>query len=382
MTATPCATAVLKLLRNSVKALPLYDPGADPEQVARRSAHPLLKLSNNENPLGVAPAALAALEQLSARSYSRYPDPACQHLRRALGEHLDSDPECLIVGNGSENLLELLCLAFLDPADRVVTQSPCFGLHEIFPLMMAAQVVKVASNPDFSCNLDAWQTALATPTKMLLISNPSNPLGTIFDHQAFTRLIDSAPDDTLLVIDEAYYEFASADADFPDALRTLRNQSRPWIVLRTFSKAYGLAGLRVGYGIASDASLVQALDRVRTPYNINQAAQHAALAALGDPQHVQRSQAFAAQAREPLQRALIAAGLRVAPSRTNFLFIDTGVDALEVNRRLLDEAIIIKAWREPGYQSCIRMSLGQPADNLRFLEGLQRAVAALRCTSP
>lgn len=378
MTPSP-STAVLNLLRSSVKALPVYDPGADPQQVALRCPDkPLLKLSNNENPLGIAPAALAALEQLPADAYSRYPDPASQRLRRALGEQLDSDPECLIIGNGSENLLELLCLAFLDPTDRVVTQSPCFGLHEIFPLMMAAQVIKVAANPDFSCNLAAWQSALALPTKMLLVSNPSNPLGTIFDQQAFAQLIDSAPDDSLLVIDEAYYEFACAAPDFPDALRLLRAQPRPWIILRTFSKAYGLAGLRVGYGIASDPSLVQALDRVRTPYNINLAAQHAALAALGDQQHVQRSRAFAEQAREPLIAQLTAAGFKVAPSRTNFLFIDTGVDAQEVNRRLLDQAIIIKAWREPGYERCIRMSLGLPEDNARFLAGLLDAVAARR----
>lgn len=373
------SAAVLKLLRPSVQALPLYDPGADPEQVAQHCAgQPLLKLSNNENPLGVAPAALAVLRDYRPELLGLYPDPACLALRHALGERLDTHPSQLIIGNGSENLLELLCLAFLDPGDRVVTQSPCFGLHEIFPLMMAAQVTKVAPHPDFSCNLGAWRSALAGPSKMLLISNPSNPLGTIFDQQALAQLIGAAASDTLLVIDEAYYEYACADPDFPEVLGLLRAQHRPWIVLRTFSKAYGLAGLRVGYGIASDASLVAALDRVRTPYNINQLAQQAALAALGDPQHVARSRAFAAQVRAPMIEALGAAGFRVAPSRTHFLFIDTGVDAQEVNRRLLAQAMIIKAWREPGYETCIRMTLAQPDDNARVLAGLQQAVQALR----
>lgn len=372
-------TAVLKLLRPSVKALPVYDPGADPDRIrATAAGQRVLKLSNNENPLGISPAAARAINDYPVAALGLYPDPASTRLRQELGRRSDIDPARIIIGNGSENLLELLCLAFLDPGERVVTQSPCFGLHEIFPLMMAAQVSKVAPKPDFSFDIRAWQSALSTPTKMLLISNPSNPLGSIFDRWEFARLIDSAPLETLLVIDEAYYEFACDDPTFPEALRVLHDQPRPWIVLRTFSKAYGLAGLRVGYGLASDTSLIEALDRVRTPYNINQLAQQAALAALSDSEHRQRSHDFAAQQREHLVRELTAAGFRVAPSLTNFLFIDTGLDAQEVARQLLKDAIIVKPWREAGYETFIRMSLGQIEDNDLFLAGLKRAVQRLR----
>jgi histidinol-phosphate aminotransferase len=362
------------LIRPSVRDLPLYDPGADPQSLTTPD---VAKLSNCENPLGISPAAARVIAACSGIGLERYPDPTGKALRRVLGERLDIDPARIILGNGSENILELLCLAFLDPGERVVTQQPCFGLHEIFPRMMAARVDKVSANPDFSFNPDAWQTALAQPTKMLLVSTPSNPVGTALSDPELRCLVDSAGQDTVLVIDEAYYEFATGQAD---ALAILSAQPRPWIVLRTFSKAYGLAGLRVGYGIASHPELIDALHRVRTPYNVNQLAQEAAMAAWLDHEHLARSKAFVETERQRLGDALTAAGLRVAPSQANFLFIDTGCNGLQVVDELLKDGIIVKAWRGPAYANFIRASLGLEAQNDRLLTCLLRAIATLAPT--
>ncbi|MFO2465971.1 histidinol-phosphate transaminase [Pseudomonas sp. 15FMM2] len=361
------------LIRPNIRRLPLYDPGADAQQVALRpGVHAVAKLSNCENPLGISPAAAQVIAGHGGQGLERYPDPTGQALRQLLGERLDVDPSRLVLGNGSENILELLCLALLDPADRVVTQQPCFSLHESLPLMMGAQVDKVPLNDDFSFNLDAWAKALALPAKMLMLSTPSNPVGTSLSTAQLSALVAAARPDTLLVIDEAYFEFTE---DSADALAILAAQSRPWIVLRTFSKAYGLAGLRVGYGIASDARLIEALHRVRTPYNVNQLAQDAARAALLDCAHVARSRAFVITERQRLSQALRAAGFRVAPSQANFLFVDTGCNALQVVEELLKDGIIVKAWREPGYTRFIRVSIGLEPQNECFLASLQRAVA-------
>lgn len=365
------AHRVEALVRPSVRRLPLYDPGADPHQLGTPT---VIKLSNCENPLGMSPAAAAMLAHHGGAGLERYPDPSGRALRHLIGGQLDVDPARVILGNGSENILELLCLALLDPEDRVVTQQPCFSLHESLPLMMGATVDKVPLNPDFSVNLQAWATALEQPAKLLMLSTPCNPVGTALSSAELTALVAAAHPDTLLVIDEAYFEFVE---DAADALAILDAQSRPWIILRTFSKSYGLAGLRIGYGIASHRSLIDALHRVRTPYNVNQPAQEAAKAAWLDPQHVIRSREFVAIERQRLTQGLQAAGFRVAPSQANFLFIDTACNALEVVDELLKDGIIVKAWREPGYTSFIRVSLGLAQQNQAFLASLQRAVATL-----
>ncbi|WP_421527311.1 histidinol-phosphate transaminase [Pseudomonas brenneri] len=359
------------LVRPSVRRLPLYDPGADPRKLGTPT---VTKLSNCENPLGMSPAAAAALARQGGAGLERYPDPSGRALRLLIGGQLDIDPARIILGNGSENILELLCLALLDPQDRVVTQQPCFSLHESLPLMMGAQVDKVSLNDDFSLNLPAWTAALQPPAKMLMLSTPCNPVGTALSSVELTELVAAAHPDTLLVIDEAYFEFVE---DGADALAILGAQTRPWIILRTFSKAYGLAGLRIGYGIASHPSLIDALHRVRTPYNVNQPAQEAAQAAWLDQAHVVRSREFITIERQRLALGLQAAGFRVAPSQANFLFVDTACNALEVVEELLKDGIIVKAWREPGYTGFIRVSLGLVEQNQAFLASLQRAVAAL-----
>ncbi|NLU79188.1 histidinol-phosphate transaminase [Micromonospora sp. HNM0581] len=370
------AVTSASVVREVVAGLPAYDPGADPDAVAACSgtAH-VIKLSNNESPFGCSPLATEAVRRRLDSSVSRYPDPTGRRLAEAIGERLAVPAERIVLGNGSENILELLCQAVLDPGDLVTTQAPGFSLHEIFPRMVGARVEKVPVTAAFGFDPSAWRDALAAGPKLIFLANPCNPTGAILSIGELEHLVAETPQSALLVLDEAYCEFARPDPSYPDGLAVLREQHRPWIVLRTFSKAYGLAGVRVGYGVASDDALVEALDRVRAPYNVNQLAQDAAVAALGDHAHlaetVRRTGVEIVRVADRLREA----GFRVAPSSANFVFIDTGHRSDWVAQELHRLGIVVKAWREPGYETFIRASLSLPEDNDFFVRCLMRICA-------
>ncbi|MEG1455718.1 MAG: aminotransferase class I/II-fold pyridoxal phosphate-dependent enzyme, partial [Comamonas sp.] len=260
-------------------------------------------------------------------------------LREALAARHVVAPAQLVLGNGSEDILQMLCQAFTGHGDVVLTQRPAFGLHEIYPRMMGATVELVELTADLELDLHAWCTALQRAPKLAFIANPSNPVGCMWTAEQFARLLEAADARTLLVIDEAYVEYASLTPGYPDTLALLQGCGKPWIVLRTFSKAWGLAGLRVGYGVAGEEQTIALLDRVRTPFNVNQAAQTAALAALKDEAYMRRSVQATVAERDPLADRLRAAGLRVAPSATNFLFVDVGRDASVVAEGLLARGV-------------------------------------------
>lgn len=364
------ASAIRDLVRPEVPGLPPYNAGLSSEAVrARYGVDQIARLASNENPFGASPTVARALADLALR-VGTYPDANCTALRAAIAQRTGAGAEQIVIGNGSESILQMLCQAFLSPGDRVLTQRPAFGLHEIYPRMMGAQVELLALTPSLEFDLDAWCEALSRGPKIAMLANPSNPVGCMFDAPAFDRLLSATPAGTLLVIDEAYYEYALLAKGFPDALAALRAQQRPWIVLRTFSKAWGLAGLRVGYGIASDASLIQWLDRVRTPFNVNEAAQAAALAAWGDAPHMARAVAETVAQRGVMEARLRAMGLRFAPSAANFVFIDLARPNGPVNEALLARGIIVKPWKEPGFETFIRVSVGAPDENQRFLHAL------------
>ena len=364
---------IRRIARPEARDLPAYNAGLSSDAVRQRfGLDTIARLGSNENPFGPSPAVGAALRDM-ADAIGQYPDANSTALRAAIAARTGVEPADIVVGNGSENLLELLCLAFLSPGDRVVTLLPSFGLHEIFPRMMGAQVDMVPVTDAMEFDVDAWCAALgggARPPKMAILSNPSNPVGCMLDADAFDRVVRAAPTETLLVIDEAYYEYARLTPGFPDALTRLRAQERPWIVLRTFSKAWGLAGLRVGYGLASHAELVRMLDRVRTPFNVNLAAQRAALAAWTDADHMEKTVRETVAQREILRTQLRDLGVTVAPSAANFLFVDLRRANGPVAEALLARGIIVKPWKEAGYEHFIRVSVGAAADNRLFVAAL------------
>lgn len=373
----PTATALTptdRLARPEVRGLPAYNAGLSSALVRERyGVDRVARLASNENPFGASPAVARALASL-ATEVSTYPDASCTALRVAIAQHTGVSADRIVVGNGSENLLEVICQALLSPGDGVTTMIPSFGLHEIYPRMMGAWVDMVPVTPALEFDVPAICASLARGPKLLMVSNPSNPVGCTLDTASFLKMIDAAPAESVLIIDEAYYEYATALPDFPDALTLLPKQSRPWIVLRTFSKAWGLAGLRVGYGLASDADLAGLLNRVRAPFNVNLAAQTAATAALTDPAHMQHSVDRTGERRDAMAATLRARGLTVAPSAANFLFVDLGRPNGPATEALLQRGVIVKPWKEPGYERFIRVSIGSDEDNAQFLAALDAAI--------
>ncbi|HEV7835412.1 MAG TPA: aminotransferase class I/II-fold pyridoxal phosphate-dependent enzyme [Caballeronia sp.] len=361
-------------LRADVRGLPAYNAGLSGEFVrARYGVSHVAKLGSNENPRGASPAVLAHLAQsTTAGTLALYPDPSCSALRALIAERLAVDPEQLLFGNGSEDLLAIAAHTFLAPGDEVITVIPSFGLHIIYPQSVGAKMVTVPMRSDFEFDIDALVAAISPRTRMLIISNPSNPVGCAMDVNDMRRLLNGVSPGTLVLWDEAYFEYACDEDGYPDSLAVLRESGLPWLLLRTFSKAYGLAGLRVGYGVASAPELAGLMNRVRTPFNINQIAQQAAAVGFGDQAHVAASVKDARSGREWMRAALIGLGVNPARSRANFLFFDCGKDAAKLAGRMLEDGVIVKPWREPGYENCMRVSVGNAADNALFIRSFER----------
>ena len=358
-----------ELIRSQVRELSPYNAGLTIEEVEARY-HParIAKLGSNENPLGASPDVAKALASL-AQSVALYPDPSARAVRAALAAMLGVDAETIILGNGSEELIAAACRAVLDPGDRMVTLYPSFPLHEDYATTMGARVERVGIAADFSVPVEPFIEA-ARGAKMVMFSNPMNPVGTWLEGEGFRQLVASLSPQTLLVVDEAYFEYASGDGDFPSAIETLAGSGLNWLVLRTLSKAYGLAGLRIGYGVCSSVALKSFLDRVRTPFNSNAAAQMAALAALADVDHLARGVAHVSAERLRTRTHLERSGFRVAPSKGNFLFIDVRQPAGPVAEALLARGVITKPWRQAGFDHFLRASIGSAEDNDFFVRSL------------
>jgi histidinol-phosphate aminotransferase len=367
-------TAFIESLRAEVRGLPAYNAGLSGEFVrARYGVSHVAKLGSNENPRGASPAVLAHLAQsTTAGTLALYPDPSCSALRVLIAERLAVDPAQLLFGNGSEDLLAIAAHTFLGAGDEVVTVIPSFGLHIIYPQSVGAKVVTVPMRSDLEFDVDGLVDAISPRTRMLIISNPSNPVGCAMDAAEMRRLLNAVSPGTLVLWDEAYFEYASDEDGYPNSLAVLRESGLPWLLLRTFSKAYGLAALRVGYGVASAPELAGLMNRVRTPFNINQIAQQAAAVAFGEQEHVAASVEDARSGREWMRAALVGLGVSPARSRANFLFFDCGEDAAKLAGRMLEDGVIVKPWREAGYETCMRVSVGSATDNALFIESFER----------
>lgn len=361
-------------LRAEVRGLPAYNAGLSSDAVRARYDVPhVAKLGSNENPRGASTAVLAHLTQwTTAASLALYPDPSCSVLRAMIADKLGVEPEQILFGNGSEDLLAIAAHTFIAAGEDVVTVVPSFGLHIIYPQSVGANVITVPMRSDFEFDVDALIAALSPQTRMLIVSNPSNPVGCAMNAKEMRRLLDAVSPNTLVLWDEAYFEYAENEEDYPDSLAILRETRLPWLLLRTFSKAYGLAGLRVGYGIASAPELAGLMDRVRTPFNINQIAQEAAAIAFQDEGHVAASVKQARAGRVQMRSALEALGVDTARSLANFLFFDCGEDAAALAARMLADGVIVKPWREAGYETCMRVSVGSAADNALFIDSFKR----------
>ncbi len=348
-----------------------YVPGKPIEEVQRElGLTDVIKLASNENPLGPSPRALEALTAAAA-GVALYPEGSAPALRRAVSQATGMPEDTLVFGNGSDEVLHLLAVTFLQPGDEIVQGAPSFSMYEIYATQCNAVSIKVPLR-DFTHDLDAMADAITDKTRMVFIANPNNPTGTLVRREAVARFLDRIPRDVLVVLDEAYDEYVS-DPEKPD-LRSLVLEGRNIVILHTFSKAYGLAGLRVGYGIMRPETAAL-LNRVRSPFNVNLPAQAAATAALADEEHVTRTVALNAEGRDYFYAEFERMGLDYVPSEGNFVLVDVGRDARAVFEALQHRGVIIRSAHGMGLPHHIRVTTGTMPQNQRFIVALKEVLA-------
>ena len=354
--------------REAVKAMATltYKPGKPIEDVQQEfGLTSVIKLASNENALGPSPKALAALRKEAGQAH-RYPDATCRDLKRKLAARLKVGVEQLLIGNGSDELLVLALRAFVDPGDEVIVAEPTFLIYALQARAGGATVVSVPLT-NLRYDLAKMRAAVTADTKLVFIANPDNPTGTYVTRRELEAFLHGLPDQVIVLMDEAYYEFVQAK-DYPQSVRWLARA--PVIVTRSFSKAYGLAGLRVGYGIARP-SLIAAMDAVREPFNVNRLAQTAACAALDDHAFLQRTRRMIRQGRAFLSGELAQLGLRVVPSVANFVLVELGPTASQAAQALLRRGVIVRemsAWKLDGF---LRVTIGTMPENRRFIHALR-----------
>ncbi len=349
-----------------LRSLAVYEPGKPIEETARElgaDASSIIKLASNENPLGPSPGALAAMQLALGQSHL-YPDGGGYYVREALAAQLGVPADHLILGNGSNEIIEFIGHAFLSPGTEIITPEHAFIAYKIIAKVFGAQTVEIAA-PDFRQDLDAIADAIKAETRVVFIANPNNPTGAMVPQEAIDRFMERVPEHVLVVFDEAYYEYVDAP---PDTLKFVR-AGRNVIALRTFSKIHGLASLRLGYGIARP-ELITVLQKTREPFNVNGIAQAGAVAALADHDHQRRTKRITDEGRVYFEAEFSAMQLPFVPSAGNFLLVKVG-DGAAVFRDLLQRRIIVRALKGYALPEWVRISIGTMEQN-------RACVAALR----
>ena len=357
------------LARPSINALPekSHANAKDPAVLRKElGLTELVPMNNNENPLGSSPKAIQAIRD-AADKVNRYPDSNNTEIRAKLAEKFQLTPEDIICANGADNLITAMMKAFINEGERVVLGDPAFPIYEVQAASMGAEVVKVPLNQRFAFDLPAMLAAVNEKTKMVVIINPHNPPGAAVTKGEMTDFLARVPDTCLVVMDEAYIDFTDP-AVFPDILPYVR-EGRNILVLRTFSKFMGLAGLRIGYAIAP-SHIIQVLQKVVETFSVNMLTQVACVAALDDEAFAKASREAAWEAKAYLGAELRKMGCTFPESQANFLFVDVGVDAQALSDQLLHKGFLVCPCGSWGYPHHIRLSFGTPEQNQRFLATL------------
>jgi histidinol-phosphate aminotransferase len=360
-------------LNPALATLPVYQPGRPIEEVARELGLPaadVIKLASNENPLGPSPLALAAMARVLPHLHL-YPDGNAFYLKRRLADRLGLEPANLILGNGSNEIIELVGHALMTPGAEVVVSQYCFAVYPIVTALFGAKLVTVPAR-EYGHDLPAMLRAITPRTNVVFVANPNNPTGTLADRADVVRLINEIPRHVLLVMDEAYVEFLE---DAVDLLPLIRAGHLPNLLLmRTFSKIYGLAGLRLGYGIAVP-ELIAALEKVRQPFNINALAQAAAIAALDDVEHLGRTRLNNFAGLRFFERACRELGLEYVPSHANFILVRVG-QGQRVFEQVQKRGVITRPMGGYGLGEWLRISIGTRSENERCVAALKEVMAA------
>lgn len=359
-----------RMIREELGTLVPYAPGLREEQVRERSGRDdICKLSSNESPYGPFPAAIAAMEREIA-GLNRYPEGASAALKERLSTIHNVPVSQILVGSGSNELLRLIAQTVVRPGDEVVYAWPSFVVYPTATTMFGGVHVRVPLDETDTHDLDAMLAAVTERTRIVFLCNPNNPTGSYCTMDAFDRFVERLPGHVLLVLDEAYYEFVTAE-DYADGM-DYYDGSRPIVVLRTFSKIYSLAGIRVGYGFAPER-LVHAVDCIREPFNVNSVAQAGALASLDDTAEVLRRRAENQEQKTYLYSGFDRLGIRWVPSETNFVWVKTE-KPVEVFEALLEQGVIVRGF---GAMPALRVGIGTAEDSRRTIEAFEAAVARL-----
>ena len=357
-----------RIARRGILRIAPYVAGKSIEAVQKEiGAKRWIKLASNENLLGPSPKAVAAIRKELLNIYL-YPEGPCPVLRQALAERFSLPEEMVVVSNGADNLILMIANAFVNEGDEVVMADPTFPVYTNVTQMMGGKVVKVGLK-DYTHDLEGMVRKVHAKTKLVFICNPNNPTGTIVPRGSFDHFLSKLPSRVIVVLDEAYGEFVE-DPFYPNGLDYIQKR-RPIFVLRTFSKVYGLAGLRIGYALGRK-DLVNCLYQVRDPFPVHRLAQVAAVAALNDQAHAVKSIEMVYEGRRYLYRELDRMGHIYVPSQGNFIFIDFEKDSQKVFQSLLKEGIIIRPGKTWGYPTCARVTIGRMKDNKRFIKALKK----------
>ncbi len=356
-----------QLARKHIFKINPYIPGKPIEEVKRElGLRQAIKMASNENALPPSRRAVRA-GQKALLSANRYPDGGCFYLKKALGRRFRLKQENIIIGNGSDEIIVLALRAFLKEGDEVVIAKPAFLIYEIASQIGGAKI-KFVPLKNFRYDIPRLAKLMSAKTKLVFIANPDNPTGTYITEKEVDFLASRAPKGAILYFDEAYFEFAKGLRDFPNTLKYLKNKNV--IVTRSFSKAYSLAGLRVGYGFAKKG-IIDCLNRVREPFNVNSVAQAAALAALEDEGYAKRTLKLVKKGKDYVCGELDAMGIGYVPSVTNFVLINIGKNAASVYAKLLRKGIIVRGMRAWKLDNFIRVTIGTMSENRKFIKALR-----------
>ncbi|MBS1719976.1 MAG: histidinol-phosphate transaminase [Armatimonadetes bacterium] len=360
-------------IRDNVLAMQPYSPGKPITEVKRElGLNEVIKLASNENPLGPSPRAVAVIQQ-AAGELHRYPDAASYDLLQAIAKKFELDPTEVIVGNGSDELIHVLGQIFLGrPDDEVIVGQPSFVRYDAAAHLAGSKLIQVPNNKDMGLDLEAMAAKISPKTKLIFLANPNNPTGTYFNRAQFRGFLAHVPKTALVVLDEAYYEYARAEEDLPVSTDFFRQHPNVF-GLRTFSKAYGLAGIRLGFGIGSP-EVIDAMNRAREPFNVNLLAQLGGIAALEDEDHLSIT---LRHNREGMQRMLDQArelGIQAVPSAANFVYYRLGQPAEPIFQALLRAGIIVRVGPSMGADDAMRVSVGTPGEVDQFLRAFEQVI--------
>jgi len=350
-----------------------YQPGKPIEEVKRElGLKKVIKLASNENPLGPSIKAIEAIKKYASK-VNLYPDGGGYYLKKALAKKLDLEEEKIILGNGSDEIVSLITRIFLQKDEEAIMGDPSFLMYKIDSQLSQARSICIPLN-NFKLNLSAMAKAVGPKTKLIFISNPNNPTGTIVEEKEVKNFLKEIPSQIIVIFDEAYFEYVE-NKNYPQTIDFLDGRNNI-VILRTFSKIYGLAGLRIGYGIARP-EIIEILDRARPPFNVNSLAQIAALTSLKDGDQIGQSKKLISQGKKFLYSHLERLKLFYIPTQANFILIKIGKKALDVEKKLLEKGIIVRGMKAYNLTEYIRLTIGTRQQNEEFIRALDEVLASI-----